>query len=117
MIRRPPRSTRTDTLFPYTTLFRSFSMAPTMVRRGKNRKAGFFGSGEAKLERRNSRLHQIFHIDTQRARQSRDGFYRSALSTRLDIGDLDPVDHGCLRQGLLGPSTQIAPAAQRTFAF
>src|SRR3546814_19558285 len=29
MIRRPPRSTRTDTLFPYTTLFRSAS------RRGK----------------------------------------------------------------------------------
>src|SRR3546814_3463765 len=32
MIRRPPRSTRTDTLFPYTTLFRSFQLhafAPT----------------------------------------------------------------------------------------
>src|SRR3546814_5500525 len=28
MIRRPPRSTRTDTLFPYTTLFRS-TMAAT----------------------------------------------------------------------------------------
>src|SRR3546814_20773625 len=27
MIRRPPRSTRTDTLFPYTTLFRSASSA------------------------------------------------------------------------------------------
>src|SRR3546814_15287560 len=27
MIRRPPRSTRTDTLFPYTTLFRSYSAA------------------------------------------------------------------------------------------
>src|SRR3546814_5674376 len=26
MIRRPPRSTRTDTLFPYTTLFRSTVM-------------------------------------------------------------------------------------------
>src|SRR3546814_1474606 len=26
MIRRPPRSTRTDTLFPYTTLFRSQSV-------------------------------------------------------------------------------------------
>src|SRR3546814_20266716 len=26
MIRRPPRSTRTDTLFPYTTLFRSILM-------------------------------------------------------------------------------------------
>src|SRR3546814_3429502 len=29
MIRRPPRSTRTDTLFPYTTLFRS----PPAIRR------------------------------------------------------------------------------------
>src|SRR3546814_13948564 len=27
MIRRPPRSTRTDTLFPYTTLFRSHGIA------------------------------------------------------------------------------------------
>src|SRR3546814_6584836 len=27
MIRRPPRSTRTDTLFPYTTLFRSYPAA------------------------------------------------------------------------------------------
>src|SRR3546814_3862441 len=29
MIRRPPRSTRTDTLFPYTTLFRSLLTAVT----------------------------------------------------------------------------------------
>src|SRR3546814_6258967 len=28
MIRRPPRSTRTDTLFPYTTLFRSTQIYP-----------------------------------------------------------------------------------------
>src|SRR3546814_13557480 len=28
MIRRPPRSTRTDTLFPYTTLFRSLRGMP-----------------------------------------------------------------------------------------
>src|SRR3546814_6076869 len=32
MIRRPPRSTRTDTLFPYTTLFRSRRIA-ALVRR------------------------------------------------------------------------------------
>src|SRR3546814_1821782 len=31
MIRRPPRSTRTDTLFPYTTLFRS----PMVEQRGQ----------------------------------------------------------------------------------
>src|SRR3546814_19236199 len=34
MIRRPPRSTRTDTLFPYTTLFRS---AARRVRRHRPR--------------------------------------------------------------------------------
>src|SRR3546814_11880270 len=34
MIRRPPRSTRTDTLFPYTTLFRSPSVQspPSMLK-------------------------------------------------------------------------------------
>src|SRR3546814_8952672 len=30
MIRRPPRSTRTDTLFPYTTLFRSHVVLPLL---------------------------------------------------------------------------------------
>src|SRR3546814_19484220 len=34
MIRRPPRSTRTDTLFPYTTLFRSKEQRPEHQRRG-----------------------------------------------------------------------------------
>src|SRR3546814_17752408 len=32
MIRRPPRATRTDTLFPYTTLFRSETEAAAMRR-------------------------------------------------------------------------------------
>src|SRR3546814_1262759 len=31
MIRRPPRSTRTDTLFPYTTLFRSSGVRPLVL--------------------------------------------------------------------------------------
>src|SRR3546814_12889769 len=34
MIRRPPRSTRTDTLFPYTTLFRS-ARTPMPLGRGE----------------------------------------------------------------------------------
>src|SRR3546814_7333168 len=40
MIRRPPRSTRTDTLFPYTTLFRStmvFSSRLTCTTEAPNR--------------------------------------------------------------------------------
>src|SRR3546814_18667000 len=35
MVRRPPRSTRTATLFPYTTLFRSTSPARREQRRGR----------------------------------------------------------------------------------
>src|SRR3546814_1911325 len=35
MIRRPPRSTRTDTLFPYTTLFRSKSRCWTLPPRSR----------------------------------------------------------------------------------
>src|SRR3546814_6872549 len=38
MIRRPPRSTRTDTLFPYTTLFRSLKR-PDRSGRAWNRRA------------------------------------------------------------------------------
>src|SRR3546814_17672481 len=33
IIRRPPRSTRTDTLFPYTTLFRSFELVQRIATR------------------------------------------------------------------------------------
>src|SRR3546814_2376793 len=42
MIRRPPRSTRTDTLFPYTTLFRSHLTHPVA---GAGRAAAETASG------------------------------------------------------------------------
>src|SRR3546814_19577007 len=43
MIRRPPRSTRTDTLFPYTTLFRSLIDGRGLL--------GLFGHGLVALDR------------------------------------------------------------------
>src|SRR3546814_1610923 len=42
MIRRPPRSTRTDTLFPYTTLFRS----PSSLSNGPSRKLNSNDTGK-----------------------------------------------------------------------
>src|SRR3546814_5036739 len=53
MIRRPPRSTRTDTLFPYTTLFRSLTqnvLLPPLLRRRR-----FRADGEKERERRRGR--------------------------------------------------------------
>src|SRR3546814_20769896 len=45
MIRRPPRSTRTDTLFPYTTLFRSRPAAAGGARSKARMKVAVLGSG------------------------------------------------------------------------
>src|SRR3546814_11860863 len=46
MIRRPPRSTRTDTLFPYTTLFRSkpARRGGSRHRRARPRRTGIAGA-------------------------------------------------------------------------
>src|SRR3546814_11195114 len=65
MIRRPPRSTRTDTLLPYTTLFRSPSPTPRRLRCGSGR----FWTGrrrgksplEAIGERRGGRVGRFLH--------------------------------------------------------
>src|SRR3546814_4922105 len=43
MIRRPPRSTRTDTLFPYTTLFRSVAIEAIEAERVEDRDEGGVG--------------------------------------------------------------------------
>src|SRR3546814_12459836 len=78
MIRRPPRSTRTDTLFPYTTLFRSVEVSGRVfvhldvaAARG-----GCIGEGDGvaflvhrhvvDLERRGARRHERQHRRTGR---------------------------------------------------
>src|SRR3546814_14483005 len=53
MIRRPPRSTRTDTLFPYTTLFRSQGGAGHG--RVRAQRQGLQFGGEAALLRKQRR--------------------------------------------------------------
>src|SRR3546814_8484639 len=63
MIRRPPRSTPTDTLFPYTTLFRSDGSA-AIVRRhrrdGHAHGAGLLADGDAGLV---ARIHHVGRVD------------------------------------------------------
>src|SRR3546814_18029720 len=54
MIRRPPGSTRTDTLFPYTTLFRSRRMGAGGAARREDEGAG--AEGRLGLPRREARL-------------------------------------------------------------
>src|SRR3546814_5157464 len=51
MIRRPPRSTRTDTLFPYTTLFRSWFLRLAVQLLGPERRStgDAAGPGEGRI--------------------------------------------------------------------
>src|SRR3546814_10204542 len=53
MIRRPPRSTRTDTLFPYTTLFRSWEAASACLR--PNRRSNIEAPRRFAVERKRKR--------------------------------------------------------------
>src|SRR3546814_1729096 len=62
MIRRPPRSTRTDTLFPYTTLFRSDGAAVGRPYAGEQPgKRGFAGRARSDHSDGPARIH--FEID------------------------------------------------------
>src|SRR3546814_960033 len=56
MIRRPPRSTRTDTLYPYTTLFRSLDRAVHQLdgKPDKSEKRGCDKGGGDYVERRDT---------------------------------------------------------------
>src|SRR3546814_4141719 len=51
MIRRPPRSTRTDTLFPYTTLFRSLRIDRRQYRAVRVRRAAMVSIAPGQLRR------------------------------------------------------------------
>src|SRR3546814_5082578 len=69
MIRRPPRSTRTDTLFPYTTLFRSAGSA----------------SAKRSSMRRSRRSISALPVDGKQLRASRSEEHTSELQSLMRI--------------------------------
>src|SRR3546814_16952010 len=82
MIRRPPRSTRTDTLFPYTTLFRSLRLGGLRRRRGR-----YAGLGRVQpLDDLGSDIERVCRLD-------------GGAAGKGDIRDLFPHDRGDDRLG------------------
>src|SRR3546814_4712358 len=65
MIRRPPRSTRSDTLFPYTTVFRS-----TDDGRAKNPRGAWRGSDRRELCRPSAAVEGDCHAHRQQKKRS-----------------------------------------------
>src|SRR3546814_20026231 len=99
MIRRPPRSTRTDTLFPYTTLFRSSGHRPEgqdISLHIQRRRAGFEGV--------------IPHKNRPSFPRRREPISRPS-GLRLLMGDGSPPPPGC--QYILPPATKPPDCADR----
>src|SRR3546814_3414695 len=96
MIRRPPRSTRTDTLLPYTPLFRSAGIyasfqqvAADGIRRGRDRRIGRGVAGacvqfRAAVERRLARIER-------EAREPRAGDRRSVDRSEEHTSELQSL--------------------------
>src|SRR3546814_10626125 len=61
MIRRPPRSTRTDTLLPYTTLFRSVAGRQAPARQEPAQAGGPLAREAGCCEQRDRRLAPVLH--------------------------------------------------------
>src|SRR3546814_9552326 len=79
MIRRPPRSTRTYTLFPYTTLFRSFSFDEMPVH-------DYSSAGEYEV-----RLYATNNYDDGKAPPSRAKKYRKEKAPAGNAGEPIPA--------------------------
>src|SRR3546814_9791229 len=95
MIRRPPRSTRTDTLFPYTTLFRSLAGDRLRARRpevdGGLRPPAGADQGRHPREFRPAQGAQPARAT---ALQGHGGLDRRAAALRLHQGKLRAADGG-----------------------
>src|SRR3712207_7297082 len=78
MIRRPPRST----LFPYTTLFRSFPRAAAGSRRNQKIRAGGDGPAAARSDRRPAGERRCGDVGAARALSGRSEEHMSELQSR-----------------------------------
>src|SRR3546814_17187118 len=116
MIRRPPRSTRTDTLFPYTTLFRSEERKDAAHpdqheddARGDRRPFDDVG----KLAQRQLSVDQT--LDNQRIDDADGGCFGSRKHSRVDAAE-DDHWHSQRPDRLLQPLPADRPALQTSTA-
>src|SRR3546814_4106303 len=83
MIRRPPRSTRTDTLFPYTTLFRSPVAVPHRGAAGSCRRLHQSQQGPPRLPPDDGGLFRREDAPVRRSRRSEE--HTSELQSLMRI--------------------------------
>src|SRR3546814_2095555 len=105
MVRRPPRSTRTDTLFPYTTLFRSvvdqhIDMAAEPVQRLRPKRFGRARMGEVGGDAAFLAAAGMAH-DIVRGKRRRDGFADAPAGAGDEDVELRSEEHTSELQSLM----------------
>src|SRR3546814_5458265 len=98
MIRRPPRSTRTDTLFPYTTLFRSLLSLPLrFIFRTRKRPSVRPLVSAWRSEEHTSELQSLMRISYAvfclKKKKNRHTRMPVALATNIPVSDFDAENH------------------------
>src|SRR3546814_10250165 len=110
MIRRPPRATRTDTLFPYTTLFRS------QERRGSRQGAGGLARQESGEGRRDVERHRAAgDDDVARPPPERGRAEEDPQPRRL--GGLRSEEHTAELQSLMRNSYAVLCLKKKTYTY
>src|SRR3546814_4390475 len=103
MIRRPPRSTRTDTLFPYTTLFRSFDLFMDDLRIGT--------LGNVAFDPRGYGIEQGLIADRLGQKIDRAGFHRLHRHGDVAVPGQEDDGFGNTRRGQM--LLEVEPARAR----
>src|SRR3546814_3149652 len=117
MIRRPPRSTRTDTLFPYTTLFRSERAGGERPRLFVGRRRGFALSSPPVSGRGRGRACPGSHstslpLTPPASGRGMNGDYHDQRSEEhtSELQSLMRISYAvfCLKKKKLSPNTQLS---------
>src|SRR3546814_4180828 len=101
MIRRPPRSTRTDTLFPYTTLFRSDRLIGIGVGPHRDRPRAVGPARQLFPEqRRRVRFREQFRLEIEPRRQIVKGMARRSEEHTSELQSLMRISYAvfCLKK-------------------
>src|SRR3546814_4079448 len=111
-IRRPPRSTRTDTLFPYTTLFRAEDRADHRLERQVGIAEPAADPGEQPIGERDERDEGEHH----RAHRNRqlDAGLRALCRRHDDVGGLRSEEHTSELQSLMRTSYAVFCLKKKT---
>src|SRR3546814_12145348 len=119
MLRRPPGSTRTDTLFPYTSLFRSIqaSYNPICDEMGRPFKVVKYATDVTAQVRANEALQQAVHDTQEVVAAARAGDLTQRIALDAKAGSVRELCDGVNSLAETSEERRVGKACASTFTF